>query len=250
MHIFYGTLFVIKANYTKKDQNQMKIILAFILMATEFLAQSAKDSTKSFNRNPNYELQLGMQSISKIRQADIVMFGNSITHGGNWNELLGRKNVVERGIPSDNTEGMLNRINTIIKLNPKICFILAGVNDIYSGFTADYVYSNYIKIIETLKSKKIMPVIQSCIYSGKNWGSDWNLTPEFNRTKNQEIEKLNTLLKDYAMKNNIDFIDLNLRLSDSGFLKPEMTYDNLHLNYKGYKLWVNEVEKILIKYGL
>ncbi|PJA96081.1 MAG: hypothetical protein CO129_08390, partial [Ignavibacteriales bacterium CG_4_9_14_3_um_filter_34_10] len=139
MHIFYGTLFVINDNYIKKDQNQMKILIAFLLITVEFLAQSTKDSTKSFNRNPNYELQLGMQSISKIRQADIIMFGNSITHGGNWNELLGRKNVVERGIPSDNTEGMLNRINTIIKLNPKICFILAGVNDIYSGITVDNV---------------------------------------------------------------------------------------------------------------
>jgi len=250
MHIFYGTLFVINDNYIKKDQNQMKILIAFLLITAEFLAQSTKDSTKSFNRNPNYELQLGMQSISKIRQADIIMFGNSITHGGNWNELLGRKNVVERGIPSDNTEGMLNRINTIIKLNPKICFILAGVNDIYSGITVDNVFINYVKIIESLKKQKIVPVVQSCFYSGKNWGSNWNLTPEFNRNKNLEIEKLNNLLKDYAAKSNIDFIDINSKLSSEGFLIPELSQDDLHLNYKGYKIWVKEVEKILIKYGL
>lgn len=228
----------------------MKIFFVFFLTAAGILAQSSKDSLKSFNRNPNYELQLGMQSISKIRKADIVMFGNSITHGGNWNELLGRSNVVERGIPSDNTEGMLNRINSIIKLSPKICFILAGVNDIYSGLPVEYIFSNYIKILEELRKKKIIPVIQSCIYAGKDWGKNWNLSPEFNYSKNLEIEKLNNLLKDYAAKNNIDFIDLNSKLSNNKFLLPEMTYDNLHLNHKGYKLWVSEVEKILIKYGL
>ncbi|GAB4131175.1 MAG: hypothetical protein Fur0015_04990 [Ignavibacteriales bacterium] len=228
----------------------MKIFFAVLLIVSELFSQSVKDSSKSFNRNPNYELELGLQSISKIRQADIVMFGNSITHGGNWNELLGRKNVVERGIPSDNTEGMLNRINSIIKLNPKICFILAGVNDLYSGFSVEYTFSNYVQILNELKKKKIIPVIQSCIYAGKDWGKDWNLTPEFNQNKNLEIERLNFLLKDYAVKNNIDFIDLNSKLSKDKFLLPEVTYDNLHLNFKGYKLWVSEVEKILIKYGL
>jgi len=227
----------------------MKIILLLFITVALF-AQSNIDSTKSFNRNPNYQLQLGLQSISKIKQADIVMFGNSITHGGNWNEILGRKNVVERGIPSDNTEGMLNRLNSIIKLNPKIVFILAGVNDIYSGFSAEYVFSNYMKILSNLQKKKIVPIIQSCIYAGENWGKDWNLSREFNLQKNNEIEKLNFMLKDYCLKNNLDFIDLNAKLSANKFLMPDMTYDNLHLNYKGYKAWASEIEKILIKYGL
>jgi len=33
------------------------------------------------------------------------MLGNSITHGAAWNELLGRSNVVERGISSDVLRG-------------------------------------------------------------------------------------------------------------------------------------------------
>lgn len=224
----------------------------FLLLFTSFsiFAQSYIDSTKIYNRNPNYQLQIGLQNISKVKQADIVMFGNSITHGGNWNEILGRANVVERGIPSDNTEGMLNRLNLIIKLNPKIVFILAGVNDIYSGLTAEKVFDNYIKIISELKKKKIVPVIQSCIFAGENWGKEWNLTREFNLMKNNEIEKLNFMLKDFSTKNNIDFIDLNAKLSARKFLLPEVTYDNLHLNYRGYKIWAGEIEKILIKYGL
>lgn len=248
INIFNGILFEVKLIYSK-DQNYMKIIF-FVFTSLSLFAQSKVDSTKSFNLNPNYQLQIGLQSISKIKQADIVMLGNSITHGCNWNEVLGRNNVVERGIPSDNTEGMLNRLNSIIKLNPKLVFILAGVNDIYSGLSAEIVFTNYVKIISELRKKKIVPVVQSCIYAGEYWGKDWNLTREFNLQKNNEIEKLNFMLKDYCAKNNLEFIDLNSKLSANKFLLPEATYDYLHLNYRGYKIWSAEIEKILIKYGL
>ena len=54
----------------------------------------------------------------------------------------------------------------------------------------------------------------------------------------------------YAHKESIEYLDINSLVSKNGFLKNELTYDGLHLNAEGYSLWIPEVEKILIKYGL
>ena len=57
---------------------------------------------------------------------NIVMLGNSITWGVNWNELLSRTDVANRGIPCEKTEDFLYRLDDIYKLKPKICFIMGG----------------------------------------------------------------------------------------------------------------------------
>ena len=40
-----------------------------------------------------------------VDSADIVFLGNSLTNGGEWDELLGMPNAVNRGISGDTTEG-------------------------------------------------------------------------------------------------------------------------------------------------
>ena len=52
------------------------------------------------------------------------------------------------------------------------------------------------------------------------------------------------------MKNDIEFIDLNSKISNSNFLKSDLTHDGVHFNGKGFKIWGKEVEKVLKKYGL
>ena len=93
------------------------------------------------------------------------MLGNSITHGASWPELLGRSNVVERGIPSDVLRGYWARINDIYKLNPKIVFIMGGLNDIYNWTPVEEIYTVYIRIINDMRARKIIPVIQSTTYA-------------------------------------------------------------------------------------
>ena len=41
---------------------------------------------------------------------DIIFLGNSITDGGEWNELFQNANCKNRGISADVTEGVLNRL--------------------------------------------------------------------------------------------------------------------------------------------
>jgi len=177
-----------------------------------------------------------------MKQADIVMLGNSITHGINWNELIDRTSISEQGIPSDITEGVLNRLEYVYKLNPKICFIMIGVNDVFSWIPIETIFVNYKLLIENLKAKNIIPVIQSILYAG-------NATPNA-QNRNIEISKLNQLLFDYAKENKIEFINLNKKMSASNFLKAELTIDGIHLNGEGFKIWSREVDKVLRKFSL
>ncbi len=213
-------------------------IYCFVLISISLKAQI---DTTLYLKNPNYQQEMGLYDVYKTKQADIVMFGNSITHGANWNELLGRQNVVERGISSDVLDGYLARINTVISLKPKFVFIMAGINDIYNWLPVDKIFEKYVRLIGQLKKNNIKPVIQSTLFAGTKWKSYSD--------RNKEVLKLNKLLSEYAKKNLIEYIDLNKKLSAKNILIAEYTYDGLHLNGKGYEIWGAEVDKLLRKYS-
>lgn len=160
------------------------------------------------------------------------MLGDSITFGINWNELF-NMNIINRGIGSDTTEGFLSRMENIYAINPKKVFIMGGINDIFKGIEVNQIFSNYIKIIEALKNKNIVPYIQSTLYNNR----DINL--------NVKVTELNNLLKEYAIKNNITYIDLNEKLSKNDLLIADYTYDSVHLNSNGYKIWKKEIEQYI-----
>jgi lysophospholipase L1-like esterase len=195
-----------------------------------------------YQQNSNYALQIGMYDLFRTTQADVVMLGNSLTYNANWNELLGRKNIVNRGIISDVTEGYLHRLQYVYQLQPRICFIEGGVNDVFANLSADEAFRNITAIVDTLRSHGIIPVIQSTLFVAPNWKRAAESNPE--------VARLDRLLADYCSRQKIEYLDINSVLIKNGFLKDELTCDGVHLNAAGYRLWVPEVERILIKYGL
>lgn len=226
-------------------------VLLIFLTTINMQAQNQKNDSLRYKNNPLYGIETGKYDIYKTKQANIVMLGNSITHGAVWNELLGRPDVVERGIPSDILQGFAARMNYIYKLHPKIVFIMGGLNDIYNWTPVDEVFPIYIKIIEDLKARNIIPVIQSTTYATKYYGKEHGLTAESNFGRNREVDKLNKLLEDYAKLNNIDFIDLIPKIETADhYLRADLTIDGVHFNASAYKIWAEEVEKILAKHNL
>ena len=75
--------------------------------------------------------------------------------------------------------------------------------------------------------------IQSTLYIGESRKKDFN----------EEVEKLNNSLKEFAKQNSIRFIDLNSIFAPKKVLKSDFTKDDLHLNGQAYKLWINEIKK-------
>ena len=213
--------------------NQQHVVTA--MRPIHVFAQTPYDSL--YLKNPVYKNLTAMFALSKMKSADVVFLGNSITFGGNWTELLGRERIANRGIGGDNTVGMLNRMQYVYQLKPKLCFVMAGINDIYDDAPVEKIFANYTSIIDTLQAHSIIPIIQSTLHVNPKW--------KHAEEKNPEVEKLNLLLQKYARKHSIEFIDLNAALSSNDILRDEYTTDGVHLNASAYAVWRDMLEPIL-----
>lgn len=163
------------------------------------------------------------------KKINYVILGNSMVSFCQWNELLNRNDFAQRGIPGDETSGYIVRIETVIKSNPKICFIIGGINDILNETPIETIHKNFNTLIEVLQKNSIQPVIFSTL----------PVTASYEESKhvNDLVSALNTTLQQLCHKNNIDFIDLRLLLVDENKLRTELSYDGIHLTPQGYKIW-------------
>ena len=157
---------------------------------------------------------------------EVIMLGNSLTHNFEWHEIFRSVNIKNRGINSDITKGVLQRLDEIVESNPKKIFIEIGINDIRRNYSIDSIFSNYVKIITTIKHKspKTKIYIQSLLPSTKEL--------------NNKIIDLNKRLKDYCDNNNLMFIDLYSTFVSGQILNPNYDCgDKLHLSGSGYLEW-------------
>ncbi len=220
-------------------------VIIFVLLSTIIIkpqSNPAVTDTSLYLKNPSYVIQTELYNIYRMKRAKIVMLGNSITHGANWNELINRNDVAERGISGDLTSGFLHRLKYVYNLKPKICFIMGGINDLFYGKQVNEVFQNITKIVDSLKSHKIKIVLQSTLFVK-------NGSPLFD-TINERVAALNLQLKKYAAQNRIIFLNLNEKLSIDNHLKEEYTVDGVHLSALGYKIWSSYVIQILTKLNI
>ena len=159
------------------------------------------------------------------------MLGNSITERMPWAELLNDLNIKNRGIGGDKTEGILFRLKDITEGKPKKIFLMIGINDLIARRDPDMIMINYIKIIETIQSESsdTRIIIQSVLPNNKSFE---------HFVQSSEINKLNKLISEYALKNNIDYINLHDSFADKNSeMMDNLVTDGLHINEKGYLLW-------------
>ncbi len=216
------------------------IVLFLLLLSATASAQTPYDSL--YLKSTFYKTMMETFALSRTTSADIVFLGNSITAGGNWSELLGRDRIVNRGIGGDNTLGTLHRLKYVYGLKPKLCFIMTGINDLYADAPVELIFKNYCAIIDTLRSHTIIPVIQSTLHVNPKW----KRTEE----KNPLVAQLNALLREYAEKESITFVDVNAALSTGGVLRDEFTTDGVHLKPAAYGVWRELIFPVLKQHGL
>jgi len=193
----------------------------------------------SFKSNPHYFERMKLFAVQK-EQKDIVMLGNSLTEGGQWDSILQRTDVANRGIGSDVTEGYINRISDVFDLKPKICFVEGGVNDLARHIPKKTIINNLTILIDTLRSKNITPVLNAVTYVADNYS--WLKPKAFNRS----IKNLNRAISALAKKKKVQRIDLNTKITDGSFLlKKYAVADGIHYTAETYTLWKMEIMKIL-----
>ena len=178
-----------------------------------------------------------------ITSKDIVMLGNSLTEGGgDWGKRLGKDNVINRGISGDEVMGVYDRLHQILPGKPAKIFLLIGVNDVSHDLSTD---SIVYRIDQTLtriqkESPETKVYLQSLLPINESFNRYKRLI-----NKTYQIPEINARLETLAKEKKITFINLYPSFTEKGtnVLKKELTYDGLHLNDEGYKVWVDAIKK-------
>lgn len=221
--------------------NRLKFI--FLVLWMLFISQSlmAQDwaNLKRFQRN---NAALMASGVDKNR---VVFMGNSITEG--WSSIrpgfFVGKSYINRGIGGQTTPQMLVRFRQdVINLKPKAVVILAGINDIAGNTgpsTVEMIYDNIISMVELARANKIKVVLCSVL-------------PVFHLPWRPELKpagtvmELNALLKAYANKQNVLYLDYFTAMADdSNGLKEALGSDGVHPNRAGYLVMEPLLEKAL-----
>ena len=168
------------------------------------------------------------------QKAEVVMIGDSLVDSAEWTEMFPGQDIVNRGIDGDTTHGVLARLDTILKLEPKRAFIMVGINDFADRHrSVAAVFARYRTIVARLGRAGAHVFVQSSLPC-----NEAKARVKSCASLNANIKQLNTKLAALASENeDVTFIDLWPVMAGRGGLKREVSYDGIHLNGEGYRRW-------------
>lgn len=207
--------------------------LLLMLLPVEILAQA--------NQDVYYVRRASLFEQLPVGKKDIIMLGNSLTDGAEWNELLNNRHVKNRGIVGDIVQGCYERMDPILKGQPKKIFILSGVNDVSHGVTGDSIARAMEKLIVLIKqrSPRTKIYLQSML-PFNNDVREWKLL----KGREQVVVDGNRALEAVARRQRVTWINLYpLFVDDNGKLKAEYTNDGLHLMGPAYLIWADAIRQ-------
>ncbi|MES2276569.1 MAG: GDSL-type esterase/lipase family protein [Bacteroidota bacterium] len=179
----------------------------------------------------NYPKRIKNFKDQPLQLHDIVFIGNSITEqGGDWSKRLNKEAVKNRGIAGDVTDGVLARLREVTYVKPTAVFIEIGINDLFNPtLNPERIANNIIRIADTIKKQSPRTkIFVQTIFPTKN---------DFMVNK---ISETNKLIRNYKKPKLFTLIDTYALFADSAdLMKKEYTKDGVHLNEKGYEVWVN-----------
>ena len=210
----------------------MNKILFFALLMTFAIGARAQDwpNIARFD-DANHKLQPVVAG-----KITAVYMGDSITDF--WmnydSTFFAGNNYIDRGISGQTTGQMLVRFRQdVINLKPKVVVILAGINDIAQNNGPEKledVFGNIASMAELAKANNIKVVISSVLPANK---LPWR--PSIIPT--DKVTQLNVMLKQYADKNHIVYLDYYSKMVDSEKGLPvNLAKDGIHPTLEGYKM--------------
>lgn len=210
----------------------MKRILV-LLMAVATLSCMAQK--KPVNPDVYYARRATLFDLLPVYSSDIIMLGNSLTDGAEWNELFDNCHVKNRGIVGDIIPGFFERLEPILKGQPRKIFIMGGVNDISHGVSADSIVSAMTQVVTTIQAR--CPKTEIYVQSMLPFNNDvrlWKLL----KGREQVVVDGNKGLESMCQRLGVTFINLYpLFVGENGKMKPEYTNDGLHLMSGAYLIW-------------
>jgi len=219
---------------------KLVVVLLSLMLASTTFAQDWANTARF--KDENAKLTPPAKGENRV-----VFMGNSITEG--WirthPDFFAGKPYVNRGISGQTTPQMLVRFRPdVINLKPALVVILAGTNDIAGNTgpsTLEMIMDNLISMTELAKANNIKVVLSSVLPA-----FDYPWKPGLQPA--EKIASLNAMIKSYADKNGIVYIDYFSSMADDRKgLKKELSGDGVHPNDAGYKVMEPLVETAIKK---
>lgn len=212
-----------------------RIMKRILLLLAAFATLSCMAQKKPVNTDVYYARRATLFDLLPVYSSDIIMLGNSLTDGAEWNELFDNCHVKNRGIVGDIIPGFFERLEPILKGQPRKIFIMGGVNDVSHGVSADSIVSAMRQVVTTIQSR--CPNTKIYVQSMLPFNNDvrlWKLL----KGREQVIVDGNSGLERMCKELGVKFINLYpLFVGEGGKLKPEYTNDGLHLMGPAYLIW-------------
>jgi lysophospholipase L1-like esterase len=224
------------------------VVLALAVVGALEVASSALEGVRSrvgaeapWDARPALLDAEARWAASRIEQRDVVMLGDSMTDIPDWDELLGRTDVANRGLGGDRTHDLAHRLDSVLALDPRIVFVQVGYNDLAAGSAVEDVAQRTLAIVERLRAAGVAVVLQSVLHTG----ADHHDAEAWNR----RVAEVNARLVEGAEGlEGVRYLDLNASLAPEGRLLH--TVDAVHPAAEAYVRWAELVREVLAEEGL
>ena len=170
-----------------------------------------------------------------------IMIGDSMIAYLNLNHV-GFSDWINMGIAGDTTDGVLDRLDAVIRQRPSKVVLSIGTNDlVLTSYTTDEIINNIKRISDILSSYAAVYLL--------------TLTPVNERDpkavhayiagrKNKDIFEINEKLKDHFSRQLID--TCTPLLNQENRLDLAYSKDGIHLNEEGYKVFIKTIQNALV----
>ncbi|MDN3677010.1 GDSL-type esterase/lipase family protein [Flavobacterium paronense] len=176
-------------------------------------------------------------SIQKPKDGMVLFIGSSSFRlWKSAKEDFHNENILNRAFGGATLEDLIRyQQDVVLQYKPKKIFLYCGENDIASSekVTPELVFENFKTLYETMRAQ--FPEVLIVYVSIKPCILRWSM-------KNR-IMATNTLISDYLSKEkNTVFVNIWDKMLENGEpMKDIFREDNLHMNKKGYAIWIKEM---------
>jgi lysophospholipase L1-like esterase len=201
-------------------------------------------------RTDDYAVERHLYDLGQVASGNdnIVFLGDSITdyfYGASgssiWQSRLASIGAANFGVAGDTAENLLWRIeNGELSGDPKVAVVEIGTNDLGLGYSVDYTAAAIEAVVEEIHalSPNTLVVLMGLFPRGAT-------ADDFLRI---EAEEVNDLLADWsATRPGVDFLDIDSELTAAdGSITADFLPDDLHPNARGYEVWANAIEPVVL----
>jgi lysophospholipase L1-like esterase len=169
-----------------------------------------------------------------ITRSSVVLFGDSLTEGGDWSDLLADHQISNRGFAGFTTEELVDKADEVARDQPGMVLIMTGTNDIRDGHPPSWTIRHLTRILDLFanESPDTKVVVQTVL-------------PRSDAVV--EVEALNQAIVELALNRRTLVLDVHPHFDDgNGGLRDDETTDEIHLTADGYARWAGVLDDFLI----